>query len=501
VAVGILSGWLGGGGVLTPLVLDRGSSPKVATASVRAMLQSGRICRRAAAAALVLLVGSVLATQALGQTPERPEVKLTASDGAANDGFGTRVALSGDTALVVGAGADRRGPGYVFVRTGTTWTEQVNLTASDRAVGNGGGTSVALSGDTALFGAWGDDSLAGAAYVFVRTGTTWTEQARLTASDRAPNALFGTRVALSGDTALVGAARALNTISSPSGVYPTGAAYVFVRTGTTWTEQARLTASDRALDARFGDSVALSGDTALVGARSALNTVPSGVRGTGAGYVFVRTGTTWTEQAKRTASDGVGSAAFGFSVALKGDTALVGVPGMPRDAGPYIDAGAGYVFVRTGTTWTEQAKRTASDRAAHDQFGTSVALSGDTALVGTRRLVAGAAYVLLTTGCLVDTDNNGNPDNDGDGLCDNWETDGIDVDDDGIIDLALYDENQDGIIEAEERADLNHKDLYVEIDWMAQHEPLAAALRRPGSHRGMRQPTGNQCHAQRFRFF
>jgi len=307
--------------------------------------------------------------------------KLTASDGAAGDFFGYSVALAGDTALVgaylddVGANGNQ-GSAYVFTRSGTTWTQQGKLTASDGAVDDAFGYSVALSGDAALVGATGDDvganSDLGAAYVFTRSGTTWSLQQKLTASDGAMYDQFGNSVALSGDTALVGAY--WDAVSANGGQ---GSAYVFWRSGTTWTQQGVLTASDGAANDHFGNSVALSGDTALVGATG--DDVGAN-DSQGSAYIFTRSGTTWTQQEKLTASDGAAGDHFGVSVALSGDTALVGAD---RDAfGANDNQGSAYVFTRSGTTWTQQAKLTASDGAANDEFGRSVALSGDTALVG-----------------------------------------------------------------------------------------------------------------------
>ncbi len=296
------------------------------------------------------------------------QAKLVANDGAQGDWFGVAVGLSGNTALV-GAYQKSSGAAYVFVRSGTTWTQQQELTASGSSEL---GYSAALSGDTALLGSVGDNSSVGAAYVFVRSGTTWTQQKKLTASS---TVLFGASVAVASNTALVGST---GTNSN------TGAVYVFVRSGTTWTQQQELTASDGATNDRLGSSAALSGDTAVSGA-------PYNNSNTGAAYVFVRSGTTWTQQQKLTASDGAAKDYFG-RVALDGDTAIVGAP----SKGP----GAAYVFVRSGTTWTQQKKLTASDGAAGDQFGVSLALSGDTAFVGARgnNSYAGAAYVFVRSG-------------------------------------------------------------------------------------------------------
>src|SRR5205807_436508 len=159
--------------------------------------------------------------------------KLTASDAAAGDQFGYSVAIYGSTAVI---GAYQKnsntGAAYVFVLSGTTWSQQAKLTASDAAAGDDFGYSVAISGSTAVIGAYDKNSDAGAAYVFVRSGTTWSQQAELTASDAAAGNDFGTSVAISGSTAVIGA---------PHNNSFTGAAYVFVRSGTIWSQHAELT--------------------------------------------------------------------------------------------------------------------------------------------------------------------------------------------------------------------------------------------------------------------
>jgi len=322
--------------------------------------------------------------------------KIVASDGAMNDGFGTSVAISGNTALVGAENANSGlGAAYVFVRSGTSWSQQAKLTVSG-IIGFGG--SVALSADTALVGAAGDTvgshTSQGSAYVFVRSGTVWSQQKKLTASDGAAYDFFGSSVAISGGTALVGAAG--DTMGKNFGQ---GSAYVFVRSGTAWSQQTKLTASDGAAYNWFGASVALSGDTALVGAYG----VNVGAKSQqGSAYVFVRSGMAWSQQKKLIASDGVAGDQFGGSVALSGDTALVGAMG--DDVGTNINQGSAYVFVRSGTAWSQQAHLIASDGAAYDYFGFSVALSGDTALVGAYQdtvgtnSAQGSAYVFVRSG-------------------------------------------------------------------------------------------------------
>jgi hypothetical protein len=278
----------------------------------------------------------------------------------------------------------------VFVRTGTTWTQQAKLVASDAAVEDQLGASVSLEGDTAVVGTIEDDDhgdRSGAAYVFVRSGTSWTQQAKLTPTDGAAADQFGISVSVSGNTAVVG------TWGDDDLGNSSGSAYVFVRSGTSWTQQAKLLAGDGAEADQFGVSVSVSGDTALIGA----NLDDDDVHGSDAGgaYVFVRSGTSWTQQAKLTAPDGAGGDNFGDNVALQGDTALLGVP-FDSDLG--AQSGSAYVFVRSGTSWTQQAKLLAGDGASADLFGVAVALSGNTALIGALGRddlgsSSGAAYV------------------------------------------------------------------------------------------------------------
>lgn len=323
-----------------------------------------------------------------------------ASDGAPNDRFGGSVSISGDYALVGAFNDDNganfgQGSAYVFVRNETGWTEQAKLTASNGASGDNFGISVSISGDYALVGAHvGGNTNQGSAYVFVRTGSTWAEQVELTANDGASGEHFGNSVSISGDYALVGAYNDSNGPSNPA----IGSAYIFVRSGTSWTQQAKLIASDGVPTDYFGCSVAISGDYAIVGAY--LDDIVATVD-QGSAYVFVRSGTSWTQQAKLTANDGATGDLFGQSVAISGNYALVGA--YFDDNGAITNQGSAYVFIRSGSTWTQQAKLIANDGAASDAFGVSVALSGDYALVGAisddvgTNTNQGSAYVFVRT--------------------------------------------------------------------------------------------------------
>jgi len=317
--------------------------------------------------------------------------KLLASDGAAYEYFGTSVSIDGDYAIIgASSNDDENGAAYVFTRSGTDWTQQAKLLASDGAAGDMFGFSVSIDGDYAIIGASDDDDNgagSGSAYVFTRSGTAWTEQAKLLASDGHYGEYFGNSVSIDGDYAIVG---------GYYGYDDNGVAYVFIRSGTDWTEQAKLLASDGAADDMFGYSVSIDGDYAIIGARwDDDNGVDSG-----SAYVFIRSGTAWTEQAKLLASDGDQGEYFGGSVSIDGDYAIIGAR-WDDDNGVW--SGSAYVFIRSGTAWAEQAKLLASDGAADEWFGCSVSIDGDYAIIGARwdddnGGTSGSAYVFTRSG-------------------------------------------------------------------------------------------------------
>ncbi len=373
--------------------------------------------------------------------PVAQQAYLKASNTEAFDGFGFSVAVSGDT-VVVGArnedsaatgvdgdqsdnGALNSGAAYVFVRNAGVWTQQAYLKASNTDDSDGFGTSVAIAGDTVVVGAENEDSAAtgvdgdtsdnsasdaGAAYVFVRNAGVWTQQAYLKASNTESDDRFGFSAALWGDTVVVGAleessaAMGVDGDGSDNSAERAGAAYVFVRNAGVWSQQAYLKASNTdALDF-FGTSVALAGDTVVVGARfedSAATGVDgdgsdNGTFNAGAAYVFVRNAGVWSQQAYLKASNTGVVDSFGWSVAIYGDTLVVGA-GEESSAATGVDgdqsdntalfAGAAYVFVRNAGVWTQQAYLKASNTEGGnifggEFFGGSVAVSGDTIVVG-----------------------------------------------------------------------------------------------------------------------
>jgi hypothetical protein len=329
--------------------------------------------------------------------------KLTASDGQPDDRFGQSIAIDNDTIVVgaeladVGLNPDR-GAAYVFVRNGSGWTPQAKLSATDGVTGDHFGRSVSISGETIVVGAdshsTGGNMFQGAAYVFVRNGTAWIQQAELLASDGAGLDSFGFSVAIGGETVVVGA-----PIDDINGNAYRGSAYVFTRNGTTWGQQAKLTAADGLAEDLFGYSTDISGDTIVIAA-------PYDDVGPhtdqGSAYVFVRTGTVWTQQTKLVSIDGGTNDYFAISVAISGETIVAGAHF--NDVGVNADQGAAYVFVRTGTTWAQQAKLIASDGALGDELGSSVSISGASIVASATtdkiggNVSQGSAYVFSRVG-------------------------------------------------------------------------------------------------------
>ncbi len=368
---------------------------------------------------------------------------LKASNTGPADEFGFSVSISGDTIVVGAPGEDSSATGvngnqsdesapnsgavYVFVRNGDVWSQEAYLKASNTGTGDWFGWSVSICEDTIVVGASSEDSSAtgvggdqsdnvqshsGAAYVFVRSGTTWNQEAYLKASTSHALASFGTSVSISDDTVVCGAPHQFGA----------GAAFVYVRDGGIWSPEAYLKASNVGGDDYFGTSVSISGDLLVVGAPGE-DSDSTGVNGdqnnedsldAGAAYVFGRNGTNWSQQAYLKASNTEPSASelykeyFGSSVAISGeivvvgapleDSAAVGVNGNQADDSAQ-KSGAAYLFVRSQTEWTQWAYLKASNTGAGDQFGTSVTIAGDTVAVGaiyedkTLANNSGAAYV------------------------------------------------------------------------------------------------------------
>jgi len=281
--------------------------------------------------------------------------------------------------------------------------QSAQLLAADGATSDFFGISVAISGDTAVVGAYLDNlgpgrGNAGSAYVFTRSGGVWTQQQQLTALDAGSDDQFGISVAISGDTIVVGAD--FDDVGANSGQ---GSAYVFTRSGGVWTQQARLLATGGAVNDHFGISVAIEGETAVVGAHSD-DVDHDGVvyPNQGSAYVFTRSGSVWTQRAQFTPEDGRADDFFGNSVAISGETVVVGA--FEDSVGANSDQGSAYVFTGSGSDWTQPTQLLATGGAVSDYFGVSVAISGDTIVVGANlddvgaNSNQGAAYVFTRSG-------------------------------------------------------------------------------------------------------
>ncbi|KAL7483837.1 hypothetical protein ACHAWX_000189, partial [Stephanocyclus meneghinianus] len=328
--------------------------------------------------------------------------KLTAPDGSSSDNFGNSVGISGNIA-VVGAYFDddkgsNSGSAYIFdLSEGTcAWNQIVKLTAADGSADDYFGRSVSISGNVAVVGAFYDDTKgndSGSAYIFelnVIAGV-WNQKAKLVAADGAGGDYFGSSVAISGNVVVVGA-----YLDDDKGSN-SGAAYIFELNEITgiWNQKAKLTAADGAASDYFGYSVGISGNVVVVGA------FLDDDKGTdsGSAYIFELNKITgiWNQTAKLTAADGATMNYFGYSVSISGNVVVVGAH-LDDDMGS--NSGSAYMFELNKSTgvWNQKAKLTASDGAPHDYFGYSVSISGNVVIVGasfddTKGSNSGSAYI------------------------------------------------------------------------------------------------------------
>ena len=348
----------------------------------------------------LLFLGGIAQAADITQTAK---LLPNSGEGASADRMGQSVAVSNDTA-VVGAYLANESSGtiadagtvHVFKRdSSTTWSRQQKISSPIPTASDQFGNAVAISGDTLVVAAVQDDetsaSNSGAVYVYTRASNVWTLQQRLIASSATASAAFGRSVAVDGDTLIVGASQA------NSG---TGAAYVFTRSGNTWAQQQILLASDAAANDYFGGSVAISGDRLIVGAERANVGTKIDV---GAAYVFRRNGVgTWVAQTKLTPTTFTNDDNFGISVSISGATIVVGQPYLGE--GVDSNKGAAIVFVEQAGTWVNQATLVASDAKANDFFGRSVAISGDLLVSGSyfddfsTVVNGGSSYLFRRTG-------------------------------------------------------------------------------------------------------
>ena len=316
------------------------------------------------------------------------QAKVLASDGAADDRFGDAIAIDADTA-VVGAKLDDHaaadaGSAYVFFRTAGLWVQQGKLVASDPQSDDQFGTTVTVSGDKAVVGGPFNDDFGGStgsAYVFVRSGETWSFSEKLLPNDPHSPAQFGYSVAIDGDLMAIGARRHQDLGNNA------GAAYVFAKGIETWTQQKKILASDGAADDRFGYSIDIDGDLVVVGAPLD----DDAGRSSGSAYVFERDlggANDWGQRAKLTAGDADADDEFGERVAISGGVIVVGADGTdgaPDCVDQGCDSGSAYVFERNlggADAWGQRAQLVATDPASGDNFGTSVGIDGNLIVVG-----------------------------------------------------------------------------------------------------------------------
>ena len=327
---------------------------------------------------------------AVDWTTASQQQKVQASDAASAGNFGRSVSVSDNTASILGIEGT-----YIFTRSGTTWSQQQKIQPSDHSTNKGpwGMYETDLDGETCVIGYKGgtETSLSnnntGTAYVFTRSGTTWSQQQKLFHPNGRQYDYFGENMQLDGDNLIVSAHNEPH--NSGGSIDNSGAVYIWTRSGTTWTQQQRLEASDKAASDIFGSSVAIDGDTCVIGAQQE----DAGGSNAGAAYVFTRSGTTWSQQQKLVASDAAASDNFGTSVGISGDTLVVGT----------FNAGAAYVFTRSGTTWSQQQILTGSDATGtSDYFGKNVRIFEDTIMVTaighTSFSAKGAAYIFTRSG-------------------------------------------------------------------------------------------------------
>ncbi len=320
---------------------------------------------------------------ALGHMQFMQHQKLVLETLSRDDDFGQTVAIDGDRAVVAAPGDAAV---YAFDFDGTRWIEQQRLTPPEGLPVSLSGYSLSLTGDTVVVGSAADDA-AGAAYVFRHDGTRWVEEQTLTASDTAESDRFGHAVSVFGDVCVVGAEE------HDAGVEDAGAAYVFQYDGTEWVERQKLRGDDAADDEQFGSAVALADGVLVVGADHA--------EAGGAAYVFGHNGNGWTPQQKLAVSDVSESGLFGGSLAVEGDTMLVGAYADNHSAP--TAAGSAYVFHFDGDRWIPRQKLIGTDRESSDLFGRSISISGNRAVVGAENNNAlrdgtGAAYVYAFDG-------------------------------------------------------------------------------------------------------
>ncbi len=315
----------------------------------------------------------------LGSNGWQQEAKLVADPLFAGDTLGGNVALKGDIAMLGAINRDDKGEdsGAVvsFERKSNIWGQTQIITAPDAMPGDSFGQTIALTEKFLIIGAPKSDALgldSGAAYIYKRESDQWRYQAKLVASDGAAGDLFGISVAAYGNTVLIGAD--LHDEKAENA----GAAYVYVLDDGKWQQQAKLVASDAGETDIFGVRVSLWDNTALISARRD-DIAELGIDA-GSAYIFVRQGATWYQQAKLISPDGKADDRFGRGVAISGDTAIISAMNHDENGN---DSGAVYVYKKQDGNWHYSSKIIANNGLPADRFGWNLALSNNVAVIAT----------------------------------------------------------------------------------------------------------------------
>jgi hypothetical protein len=325
------------------------------------------------------LLGAAYVYERVGNTWSLKDVLADSQGGvASNPFFGTAISLDGDQAAVGAGGtmiaAGQNGYVFTFVKPGPNWVQEAKLAAGEQSIGFG--FAVDMKGDTLLIGSphpgyGGSGIISGKAFIFVRQASGWTKQAKLTIPYALGSDRFGYAVALQGDTAFIGSP---GIPASPW--IAAGSVYVYRRAGKLWYLQQEIVPDDSQIGDFFGGSLAVDGDTLVVGSRGLLDPVLGSTVGDGGAYVFARHGDMWVQEAKFVPQARTIGCSSGWSVALNGSLIALGAPnGYPPDGG------ACFVYSRFGKQWFEVLK-VSPFKGDADAFGFSMALDGDSLAIG-----------------------------------------------------------------------------------------------------------------------
>lgn len=317
--------------------------------------------------------------------------RIVPDDQIANQAFGLRTDIYGNT-FIVGAYNDNQygaaaGAAYIYTKSGNLWVQGQKLISSDLAAGDQFGTDVAINNHTIAIGARSDNSSTGAVYIFEKSGGAWVQTQKLTASDATASYNFGSQIDLFENTLLIGSNNADDVASN------SGAAYIFEKVNGTWTQIQRLKPADLVAGDNFGFNLDLEDSTAVIISNG-------GASNDGAAYVFTKTGSTWTQTQKLLPADLATGDRFGYSIGISGNTLAIGSI-YDDDAG--ANTGAVYIFNKSGSSWSQTQKILPNDAAAGDEIGVGLDIYGDTLIFGSIRdddkgTDTGAAYVFKNIG-------------------------------------------------------------------------------------------------------